>query len=138
MANINRRDFIKFLKGVGGLAGMGLVFGPIVGYLFPKELETVPSEPVLVSHKDDLVVGKSKTVPFGRYPAIIVNTVNGLRAYLAVCTHFACVTKWDEELEQLVCPCHEGYFSVETGEVIAGPPPEGLLPLNIDIVDENK
>ena len=31
----------------------------------------------------------------------------------------------------IVCPCHGGEFSPETGEVIAGPPPSGLAPKKV-------
>jgi Rieske Fe-S protein len=30
------------------------------------------------------------------------------------------------EKNRLECPCHEGYFSVNTGAVLQGPPPRPL------------
>jgi Rieske Fe-S protein len=74
-------------------------------------------------------------VQFGRYPAIIINTDQGLRAYSAVCTHFACIVKWNPELYEIVCPCHEGYFDPYDGSVISGPPPTPLESLPVNIVD---
>ena len=35
------------------------------------------------------------------------------------------------EGDVIVCPCHGGEFSAETGEVIAGPPPSGLAPKKV-------
>jgi len=132
---ITRRDFLKltnrFLLAVGGIA----VIGPIVAYFFPANLQETPGEPVPVCPEDELPVNTSKTVGFGRYPAIVVNTDQGLRAYSAVCTHFACIVKWDAALNQLVCPCHEGYFNVYDGSVISGPPPAALEEFEVSIED---
>ena len=74
------------------------------------------------------------TVKFGRYPAIVINTYNGLRAYSAVCTHFACIVMWNPDINQIVCPCHAGFFDPEDGSVISGPPPTELEPLEIEII----
>ena len=70
-----------------------------------------------------------------RYPALVVHTPVGLRAYSAVCTHFSCVCKYDETREVIACPCHEGVFSPEDGAVLSGPPPEPLLALSVTVVD---
>jgi Rieske Fe-S protein len=95
----------------------------------------MPSEPVSAGPLSELPVGESKTIRFGRYPALILNTPGGLRAYSAVCTHFACIVKWDSSLGQIVCPCHEGYFAPEDGSVLAGPPPTPLESLQIEVID---
>jgi cytochrome b6-f complex iron-sulfur subunit len=135
MAKMPRRNFVKFL-GWGMIASAGAaIFGPVLAFFYPAKLEETPSEPVLVGPEKDLPVGSSKTVRFGRYPALVVNTAVGLRAYSAVCTHFACIVKWDPEKERIECPCHEGYFSALDGSVIYGPPPTPLPPLQVDIVN---
>lgn len=135
MSKLTRREFNKIVKGF--LAGIGAtaVLGPIVGYFYPAKLEEMPSEPVLVCGEDELPEGKSKTIRFGRYPALIIHTSEGLRAYSAVCTHFACITKWNEELGQIVCPCHEGFFDPLDGSVISGPPPTPLEVLMVEVVE---
>lgn len=135
MAKISRREFLKLTKRFLTVTGLAVLFGPIVAYFYPPNLEEVPSEPVLVGPEDELPVGESKTVRFGRYPALIINTSEGLRAYSAVCTHFACVVKWDGEQNTILCPCHDGYFDPLNGEVISGPPPTPLDPVKVEIVD---
>lgn len=135
MNNLSRRNFLNILKTAGAFLGAGAVLGPIVAYFYPPKLEEVPSEPVLVCSEVELPVGASKTVAFGRYPALVINTPNGLRAYSAVCTHFACITKWNAEEGLIVCPCHEGYFAVEDGSVVSGPPPTPLTMLAVEVVD---
>ncbi len=135
MSALNRREFIKIIKNAAAALGITAVVAPIVGYFYPTKLEGTPSEPVPAGNLDDLPVGKSTTVRFGRYPAIVINTEEGLRAYSAVCTHFACITHWDESLGQIVCPCHDGYFDPLDGHVIAGPPPTPLEALAVEVRD---
>jgi Rieske Fe-S protein len=90
---------------------------------------------VLVCPEADLPVGQSRTVEFGRYPAIVIHTTDGLKAYSAVCTHFACLVKWNPETGRMECPCHNGYFSAADGSVLSGPPPKPLLMLAAEAVD---
>lgn len=134
MNRLSRRSFLKFSNRLLTITGLAVIIGPILAYFYPPKLEETPSEPVLVGNADELSVGESKTVRFGRYPALIINTKDGLRAYSAVCTHFACICKWDAEIEQIVCPCHEGYFDPLDGHVVSGPPPEQLEPLYVEVV----
>jgi Rieske Fe-S protein len=135
MNEITRRQFLKLIN--GGLAALGIaaIGTPVVAYFYPAKLEEMPSEPVLVCAESELPVGESKLIKFGRYPALIIHTAEGLRAYSAVCTHFACLVKWEAELGQIVCPCHEGYFSPLDGSVISGPPPSALLALPVNVVN---
>ena len=134
MKEISRRDFLRFLNRAFVASGLAALFGPIVAFFYPPNLEEVPSEPVLVSAVDELPVGASKTVRFGRYPALVINMPEGLVAYSAVCTHFACIVKWDEASGEIVCPCHEGFFDPKDGHVISGPPPTPLEPLPVELI----
>ncbi|MFC2028338.1 Rieske 2Fe-2S domain-containing protein [Chloroflexota bacterium] len=136
MSDITRRDFLNIIKGAGAVAGVGLIAAPIVSYFYPPTLEEMPSEPVMVCQEDELPLGEAKTVKFGRYPAVIINLEDkGLKAYSAVCTHFACLVKWEKESGELICPCHEGSFNPSDGTVISGPPPTPLLVLEAEIKD---
>ena len=135
MGKISRRNFLKLTNRLLTISGLGLLIGPIVAYFYPPKLEETPSEPVLVSSTEDLLEGESQTVRFGRYPALVINTSEGLRAYSAVCTHFACICKYDPELNQIVCPCHDGFFDPVDGHVISGPPPEPLEALPVTVIN---
>ena len=135
MSDITRRDFLKLLQGAGALIGVSAVATPVVAYFYPPKLIEMPTEPVLVCPESELQVGEAKIVEFGRYPAIVINTENGLKAYSAVCTHFACLVKWNPETKRLECPCHDGYFNAVDGSVISGPPPKPLLALAAEVVD---
>ena len=135
MDNVTRRDFLNLLKGTGVVIGVGAVTAPVVAYFYPPKLEEMPSEPVLVCAEDELLVGESKTVKFGRYPAIVIRLESGLKAYSAVCTHFACIVKWNPETARMECPCHDGDFNADDGNVISGPPPAPLTMLEAEVVD---
>lgn len=135
MANFSRREFLKVGKSFLAVTGLAVILGPIIAFFYPSNLEETPSDPVLIGPESELGEGESKTVRFGRYPAIVINTSEGLRAYSAVCTHFACIVKWDLQRNEIVCPCHDGFFSPHTGEVISGPPPRPLDSIHVEIVD---
>jgi len=60
----------------------------------------------------------------------------GYVAYSKLCTHLGCpVGLYEQQLEQLVCPCHQSMFNVNNGAVPNfGPAPRPLpqLPLFVD------
>ncbi len=135
MSNLSRREFLKIVNRLLVVTGLAAITAPIVAYFYPPNLDETPSEPVLVSKVEELPEGQNKTIRFGRYPAIVINTPEGLRAYSAVCTHFACIVKWELESGQIVCPCHDGFFDPSDGHVISGPPPTPLEPIPVKIID---
>ena len=136
MNEITRHRFIKVVS--NGLAAVGLaaLSTPVLAFFFPKNLEETPANPVLVSKVDELPEYESMTIRYGRYPAIVVNTSQGLRGYSAVCTHFACIVKWNKEIGQFACPCHAGFYDPLDGHVIAGPPPRPLPSIPVNIVND--
>ncbi|NIM92443.1 MAG: Rieske 2Fe-2S domain-containing protein [Anaerolineales bacterium] len=127
--SLSRRSFLKYLQGFLAVTGVAVILGPIIAYFWPSKLEEVPSEPVPVGPIESIGTGDSKTIRFGRYPAIVINTQEGIRAYSAVCTHFACIVKYEPEHNYIECPCHEGFFDPLDGSVISGPPPQPLDPI---------
>ncbi len=135
MSKLSRRSFLKLTGRAFAILGLGAIAGPVIAYFYPSELEEMPSEPVSIGPEEDLPLWKSKTVRFGRYPAMVINTPEGLRAYSAVCTHFACIPNWNEEEKMIICPCHEGYFNPQDGTVISGPPPTPLQALTVEVVE---
>jgi Rieske Fe-S protein len=53
---------------------------------------------------------------------------DGYRAFSATCTHLGCRVAWNPAESHYKCPCHGGTFSRD-GQVVAGPPPHGLVRL---------
>jgi cytochrome b6-f complex iron-sulfur subunit len=135
MSQITRRDFMKLINRGLVVTGAFVIGAPVVAYFYPNDLQETPSEPVRVCNVDELPVGESKTISYGRYPAIIINTSTGLKAFSAVCTHFACIVKWSADKNLIYCPCHDGYFDPSNGSVVSGPPPSPLTEIPINVVN---
>lgn len=47
-------------------------------------------------------------------------------AFSQTCTHLSCSVYYQPERNRLYCPCHEGVFSPENGDPLAGPPQRRL------------
>ena len=78
---------------------------------------------------DDIAVGGVKlfSYPTPEDPCILVRTApDSFVAYSQKCTHLSCAVYYAKDENRLECPCHEGYFSVEDGTVLQGPPPRPL------------
>jgi cytochrome b6-f complex iron-sulfur subunit len=135
MPKITRREFVKLVNKGLAVTGAAAIVGPVVAYFYPSNLQETPSEPVRVCTLDELPVGESKTIGYGRYPALVINTPEGLRAFSAVCTHFACIVKWEKDKSSIYCPCHDGYFDPLDGHVVSGPPPLALTIIPVNVVN---
>ena len=122
---VARRQFSKFLV----LTSLGMFIGNIwilVRSWFPPK----PSfKPQRISAADELDVGGIKlfSYPTTEDPCIMIRTAGGaFVAYSQKCTHLSCAVYFAKEKNRLECPCHEGYFSVDDGSVLQGPPPRPL------------
>ncbi len=92
----------------------------------------VPGDAVRLGPGRRLPAGKAATYgdPFDGSPDILIRGSDGsLKAFSAVCTHAGCTVGYEGGV--IVCPCHGGEYSAQTGEVIAGPPPTGLAPKRV-------
>jgi thiosulfate dehydrogenase [quinone] large subunit len=93
---------------------------------------SLPKGAVKLGPADRLASGQAATYgdPADGSPDILIRGSDGsLTAFSAVCTHAGCTVGYEGGV--IVCPCHGGEFSPETGEVIAGPPPSGLAPRKV-------
>jgi nitrite reductase/ring-hydroxylating ferredoxin subunit len=71
--------------------------------------------------------------PTDQDPCIAVKTSAGqIVAYSQVCTHLSCAVIYSKPENQLICPCHNGHFSVEQGAPISGPPTRPLPKVKIE------
>jgi Rieske Fe-S protein len=127
-----RRQFTKFLV----LTSFGMVAGNAwiwMKALFAGPLPN-PAEKV-VGNAADLPVGGVKlfTYPTEHDPVILVRKADGaLAAFSQKCTHLSCAVYYSAERNRLECPCHEGYFSIDTGRVLQGPPPRPLPRVRVE------
>jgi Rieske Fe-S protein len=122
---VTRRQFTKFLT----LASLAMFAGNL-WILVRSFLRKAPVyEPMAVAQQGEIAVGGVKLFA---YPApqdrcILVRTSeNEYVAYSQKCTHLSCAVYYEKESGKLACPCHKGYFSVQDGSVLQGPPPRPL------------
>jgi Rieske Fe-S protein len=122
---VNRRQFAKFL----GLTSLAMFAGQawIVArtWLYREPAHA----PAVVARTGDVPVGGVKVFayPGPEDPCLLIQPEAGrFVAYSQKCTHLSCAVYYAAEHRRIECPCHEGYFAVDTGEVLQGPPPRPL------------
>lgn len=129
----NRRAFLK--SAVGASIALGLSTVPfsvkaIIGLTEPDY------ERVEIINLDELPEGESTTFyyPTEDDPALLIHTPEGkLVAYNSACTHLMCPVFYEKENDTLLCPCHKGYFDVNNGHPVAGPPQRELPLIEIEV-----
>jgi nitrite reductase/ring-hydroxylating ferredoxin subunit len=122
---VNRRQFAKFLV----LTSLGMVAGNawiLIRSLFHR---APVFEPRTIAGAAQTPVGGVTlfNYPGEHDPCILVRLdAETFVAYSQKCTHLSCAVYYAAEERRLECPCHEGYFAVEDGSVLQGPPPRPL------------
>lgn len=128
---IGRRQMLRWSVGVAGalFAMTSLLAG--LGFARAKRRGEVQE---LVA-ADDVAIGD---VHYFEYPdpkdhAVLLRLdQDRYVAYSGICTHLSCEVYWDPDEHEILCPCHNGRFEPETGEVIAGPPPRRLPRIRLE------
>jgi len=122
---VARRQFAKFLI----LTSLGMFIGNLWILVRSWFAGKASFSPQRVASLPDIPVGEVKlfSYPSPEDPCIMIRTApDTLVAYSQKCTHLSCAVYFARERKRLECPCHEGYFSVEDGSVLQGPPPRRL------------
>jgi len=132
---VNRRQLIKFLT----LTSLGMFVGNIwilIKSLLPQR-ESYPR--VTIARAAEIPVGGVKLF---RYPnekeqCLLVRIgENDYAAYSQKCTHLSCAVYYSRQDNQLICPCHNGRFSIRDGAVIQGPPTRALPHVILERTDD--
>ena len=122
---VNRRQFAKFLV----LTSLGMLAGNLWIAIRSAFHRDPLFAPMPIAGAAETPVGGVKlfSYPGEHDPCILVRTAaDTFVAYSQKCTHLSCAVYYAPEKNRLECPCHEGYFSVEDGSVLQGPPPRPL------------
>jgi Rieske Fe-S protein len=151
---ISRRAFLKCLNSISTLLSL-IPFAPMYQFLFSKKTENSQNRKK-IANVSEISEGSTKVF---FYPgeedvdrSFLVHLphkfadkardegksefiVDGFVALNTVCTHLECFTGFPEE-DQIVCPCHGGYFSLVDGTVLDGPPPRPLPMIKLEIEKE--
>ena len=130
---VARRDFTKFLC----LTSFAFVVGQFT-IAFQNWRRRRRGELPLkrVASIGDIPVGGTIVFhyPESSDPCLLLRTgENEYLAYDQKCTHLACAVTPDFKKNQLVCPCHKGYFDIATGRPLAGPPRRPLPQITLQM-----
>ena len=131
---VERRQFGKFLVLTSGAMFAGQLWLLAKDWLSRTAEGAWPRK--VVARQGELAVGEAKVF---EYPAAQDNCLlvrvgeTKYVAYSQKCTHLSCAVIYSSKNRRLECPCHEGYFSIEDGHVIQGPPPRPLPRVELEM-----
>jgi nitrite reductase/ring-hydroxylating ferredoxin subunit len=130
---VARRDFTKFLV----LTSFAFVVGQwwIALQNLLRERRGIP--PITrIAKLSDLAPGQTLIFhyPDPHEPCVLVRTA-GQRfvAFSQRCTHLSCAVRPEPEKGQFYCPCHHGFFDLNTGVQTGGPPRRPLPRIKLEI-----
>ncbi len=132
---VTRRQFTKFLV----LTSAGMFVGNLWILLRSLWSKRAAYPVQLVARADELPVGGVKlfNYPTANDHCILVRNAEGYVAYSQKCTHLSCAVYYAADRDRLLCPCHEGVFSVKDGAPLAGPPRRPLPRIVLEQRGEN-
>ena len=134
-AQVTRREFCNFL----GFTSAALFVGA-AGFAGKAAFDARSREtftPLKIAGAEVLAPGTSLNFryPTERDSAILVRSLDGsYHAFGQKCTHLSCPVYFEREHQRLECPCHEGAFNAQTGDVLYGPPPRPLDAVSLEVL----
>jgi Rieske Fe-S protein len=129
---VSRRQLTKFLTLTSAAMFAGNLW-ILVRSWFRRPAASLPE--VTVARAGDIPVGGVKLFqyPHEGEQCILVRTAEDTYvAYSQKCTHLSCAVYFAREKNRLECPCHEGYFSIQDGSVLQGPPARPLPKIKLE------
>jgi len=127
---VGRRQLLRWSVGVAGaLFGMTSV---LAGLGFVRARRRGEARDIIAA--DQIAVGEAHYFKYPEDDHAILLRLGEDRyvAYNGICTHLSCEVYWDANERQLICPCHNGLFDAESGDVVAGPPPRPLPKIELE------
>ena len=127
---VSRRQMTKFLT----LTSLSMFAGNmwlLARSMFSKRGGAYPE--VAVAKLNEIPVGGVKLFQYAGEQCILVHIADtSYAAYSQKCTHLSCAVYYEKEKNRLECPCHEGFFSIQDGSVLAGPPTRPLPKVTLE------
>jgi nitrite reductase/ring-hydroxylating ferredoxin subunit len=133
---VSRRDLVKYVVLTSGAFAVGQLWLVYKNFFGRRQ---APTPPLAVAAMNELAVGGAKTFtyPVGSPPRLLVRMgPTSFVAYDQQCTHLQCPVVPVVEQGKLHCPCHNGWFDLQTGDPIAGPPQRRLPRVLVELRDE--
>lgn len=133
---VSRRDLATFIVLTSGAFAVGQAW--LAAKAFFGKRKPSPSRTPIAA-VNEVAIGDAKTFeyPQGSTPRLLVRT--GPRAFVAYdqqCTHLQCPVVPAVAQGKLHCPCHNGWFDLESGRPLSGPPRRPLPRISLEVVDD--
>ncbi len=133
---VSRRELLKFVVLTSGAFAAGQLW--ILARSLWRRSAPRPG-PLAVATVDELPVGGAKTFAYPSEGTTRLLVRTGARTFVAYdqrCTHLQCPVVPAVERGKLHCPCHNGWFDLQTGEPTGGPPQRRLPRVDLEIRGE--
>jgi Rieske Fe-S protein len=129
-----RREFTKFLVLTSGAFVAGQCW---IGLMSLSGDNKPPPQQQVIPEKDIPAGGVFEfRYPTDDDPCLLIRLGDGwLVAYGQRCSHLSCAVIPDPHRGRLRCPCHNGYFEINEGRPIAGPPRRPLPKVTLEVPD---
>lgn len=138
----SRRGLLHLGITLAGACYAGAIGYPVYRYLATpaRKAELAESEITTVSIPTSGLPGPGTGTIFlfGSRPTLLIHHQDGhYVAFDAVCSHLGCTVAYQPDNKRIFCPCHGGVYDVNTGAVVAGPPPKGLTVYKVEAKDDH-
>ena len=132
---IERREFAKFMLLISGSFVVGQAYIGLQN-IFRKSAKQYPIKKI--ASIDSVKINEFISFAYpnkGDVCYLIRLTKTKFVAYSNKCTHLMCPVIPQMEKKQLYCPCHAGYFDMNSGDPLAGPPPRALARVKLKFMN---
>jgi Rieske Fe-S protein len=132
---VSRRELVKFVVLTSAALTAGQ-FWIVLKNAFSRRPAPLAGEPIAAVNELSVGEAKTFTYPAGSTPRLLVRT--GAAAFVAYdqqCTHLQCPVVPAVAQRRLHCPCHNGWFDLDTGRPVAGPPQRALPRVLVEVRD---
>lgn len=122
---VGRRQLLRWSVGVAG--ALFAMTSLLAGLGFARERRRGEVKEIIPA--GELAVGEAHYFDYpdtDEHAILLRLEEDRFVAYNGICTHLSCEVYWEPESHELICPCHNGIFDPENGEVLAGPPTRPL------------
>ena len=132
----SRRRFVEWFLGTTlGAVALSVLY-PVFRFVIPPEVAESATNGVLAGTLSQMPSNTGKVFRFGSKPALLIRLPSGdVRAFTAICTHLGCTVEYRPDLQQIWCPCHNGFYNLQ-GVNVAGPPPRALEQYAVAVSDD--
>lgn len=133
---VSRRDLVKFMIVTSAAFAIGQSWLALRSMMRGGKAKLAAAA---VASVDELDVGGGKTFtyPAGSTPRLLIKTgPKSFVAYDQQCTHLQCPVVPAVDEGKLHCPCHNGWFDLQTGQPLAGPPRRRLPRVSVEVRDD--